>query len=67
MAEIEARIEDIKRVEKIGAERLVPTELKGRVVFKTFPATGNLYALVKKMESFEDAEVTLSPTTAIIT
>ena len=50
----------------IAAERLVPKELKGLIVFKTFPSTGNLYALVKKRETLQDAEV-LQQTTATIT
>ena len=63
------RIEKIeKKVFESEWEFLVPQELAGLVVFKFLRATGNLYALVKKKENFEGAEVTLQlQTSAMIT
>ena len=46
------------------ATKLVPQELNGLVVFKTFPSTGNLYALVNKSVNFQDAQVTQLQTAA---
>jgi len=55
------QIEAMNRIEKIEKKvfksgwSLIPQELNGLVVFKTFPSTGNLYAFVKKKETFQDA------------
>ena len=49
------------------ATKLVPKELDGLVVFKMFPATGNLYALVNKSVNFQDAQVTQLQTSAMMT
>ena len=64
----------IKRIEKYTfnseidyAKTLVPKELEGLVDFKTFPSTGNLYALVKKNVDFQGAEVTQLQTAAMMT
>ena len=45
-------------------KKLVPKELDVQVVFKMFPVTGNLYALVNKSVNFQDAQVTQLQTAA---
>ena len=55
--QLEAMDQMTSEIRIANAKRLVPQELKGLVAFKTFPTTGNLYALVKEKVNFQDAQV----------